>query len=147
MTAPTHTYRTFIKCTVAEAWDAIVNGDQTAQYYYGTRVESDWSEAGSIKYVSPDGSVVADGVVLTATAPRQLELMFHARWDPDLEKEGPVRMVWLVEDSNGLTRVTVESHLDPASTTYEHFRSGIPFIVSGMKTLLETGEPLASTQG
>ncbi len=142
MTAPTHVYQTFIKCTVAEAWDAIVNGEQTAQYYYGTRVESDWSEAGSIKYLSPDGSVVADGVVLSVEPPHRLELMFHARWDPELEEEGPVRMVWLVEEANGLTSVTVESHVDPASKTYEHFTGGIPFIVAGMKTLLETGEPL-----
>jgi hypothetical protein len=68
--------------------------------------------------------------------------MFHARWDPELEAEGPVRMEWLIEEANGLTSVTVESHLDPTSKTYTNFSGGIPFIVSGLKTLLETGKPL-----
>lgn len=145
MTGPTHSYRTFVACDVADAWDALVNGEQTARYYYGTRVESDWTEAGPIRYLSPDGSVVADGVVLSVEPPNRLELMFHARWDPDLENEGPVRMVWLVEEANGISQITVESYLDPASTTYEHWSSGIPFIVSGLKTLLETGKPLGSS--
>jgi uncharacterized protein YndB with AHSA1/START domain len=146
VTAPTHSYRTFIACEVAEAWDALVNGDQTARYYYGTRVESDWTEAGPIRYLSPDGSVVADGVVLSVEPPNRLELMFHARWDQELAAEGPVRMVWLIGETNDLTSVTVESHLDPASKTFENFSGGIPYIVSGMKTLLETGKPMGSGQ-
>jgi uncharacterized protein YndB with AHSA1/START domain/DNA-binding transcriptional ArsR family regulator len=147
MTAPTHVYQTYIKCEPADAWDAIVNGDKTVQYYYGTRVESDWTEAGAIRYLSRDGNVVADGVVLAVDPPHRLELMFHARWDAELAEEGPVRMVWLIGEADGLTSVTVESHLDPASKTYENFSGGIPFIVAGMKTLIETGEPLGSAQG
>ena len=145
MTAPSHVYQTYIKCKPADAWDAIVNGDKTMQYYYGTRVESDWTEADAIHYRSPDGSVVADGVVLAVDPPHRLELMFHARWDAELAEEGPVRMVWLIAEANGLTRVTVESYLDPSSKTFEDFSGGIPYIVAGMKTLLETGQPLGST--
>ncbi len=142
MTAPTHVYQTYINCQVETAWQAIVDGDHTVQYYYGTRVESDWTEASPIRYLSPDGTVVADGIVLKVDAPNRLELMFHARWDPELEREGPVRMVWLVAETDGLTSVTVESYLDPETKTFENFSGGIPFIVSGMKTLLETGKPL-----
>lgn len=147
MTAPTHIYQTYVKCDVTEVWNAIVSGDQTVHYYYGTRVESDWGEADGIKYLSPDGNVVADGFVLAVRPPNRLELMFHARWDPELEAEGPVRMVWLVEEANGLTRLTVESHLDPDSKTFENFSGGIPYIVAGMKTLLETGRSLGSAPG
>ena len=122
----------------------IVNGDKTIEYYYGTRVESDWTEAGAIRYLAPDGSVVADGFLVAIDPPRKLELMFHARWDAELAEEGPVRMVWLIGEANGLTTVTVESYLDPKTKTYNNFREGIPYIVAGMKTLLETGGPLAS---
>ena len=143
MTAPSHLYQTYIRCTPQAAWDAIVNGDQTIQYYYGTRVESDFTEAAPIRYLSPDGSVVADGVVIAADEPHRLELMFHARWDQELSDEGPVRMVWIIDDTDGLTSVTVESHMDPESKTYREFSGGVPYIVAGMKTLLETGKPLA----
>jgi len=143
MTAPSHVYQTYIRCTPEAAWDAIVNGDQTVQYYYGTRVESDFTEAAPVRYLSPDGSVVADGVIIAVEKPHRLELMFHARWDQELSDEGPVRMVWIIDEADGLTSVTVESHLDPESKTYGEFSGGIPYIVAGMKTLLETGKPLA----
>ena len=144
MTAPSHVYQTYIKCEPAQAWDAVVSGDQTIHYYYGTRVESDFTEAAPIRYLSPDGSVVADGVIIAVDEPRRLELMFHARWDQELSDEGPVRMVWIIDEANGLTSVTVESYMEPGSKTYDEFSGGIPYIVAGLKTLLETGEPLGS---
>ncbi len=142
MTVPTHTYKTYIKCGVDSAWEALTSGDKTAGYYYGTRVESEWSVASHVRYLAPNGEVVADGFVVSIDPPNRLELMFHPRWDPELDKEGPVRMVWTVEDANGLTAVTVESHLDVATKSFTDWSGGIPFIVSGLKTLLETGEPL-----
>jgi len=142
MTAPTHTYTAFVACDAAEAWDAIVNGDKTVDYYYGTRVESDWDTASRIRYVSAEGNVVADGFIVTIDPPRRLEMMFHARWDPELDAEGPVRMVWSVDDSDGLTRITVDSHLDASTKSYTDWSRGIPFIVSGLKTLLESGRSM-----
>ncbi len=76
--------------------------------------------------------------------PNRLEVTFHAHWDPELEAEGPVREVYLLEDEKmGLTKLTVELYdaaLDSKTMadTIDHF----PFIVSGLKTLLETGTPL-----
>lgn len=143
MTTPDHVYETLIRCHPEHAWAAITDGDQTVQYYYGTRVESDWEVGAPITYYYPDGSVAADGEILAIAPPHRLEMSFHARWDDELEDEGPVRMVWLLDDADGLTRVRVEFHgLVPGSATDEDFRGGIPFIVSGLKTLLETGAPL-----
>ncbi len=143
MSKPTHVYETYIRCEPAAAWRAIVDGDLTVQYFFGTRVESEWKAGSPLRYLAADGTVVADGQVVAVDEPRRVELLFHPRWDPALEAEGPVRTVWLVDEVNGLTRVRVEYHdLDPASTTYADFAQGIPLIVSGMKTLLETGAPL-----
>jgi len=142
VTAPAHTYKVFIACDVDEAWDAIVNGDKTIHYYYGTMVQSDWSVAAPVRYTSPDGTLVADGFIVTIDPPHRLEMMFHARWDPELDQEGPIRMVWTVEDNNGLTAVTVASFVDTDTKSYTDWVGGIPFIVSGMKTLLETGKPM-----
>ncbi len=143
MSEPSHVYQAYIRCHPEEAWNAIVDGDQTRQYYYGTRVESAWGPGQPVRYLSPSGDVVADGEVIAIDPPKRLEMTFHPRWDPELEAEGPVRTVWLVDESQGLTRVTVEYYdLEPGSRTYADFVGGIPFIISGMKTLLETGEGL-----
>ena len=145
MSKPTHVYEAYIRCPVEAAWEAIVDGEQTFRYFYGTKVDSDWAPGSPIRYLSATGDVVADGEIVSIDAPKRVEMMFHPRWDPELEAEGAVRTVWLVEESMGLTRVAVEYHeLDPASKTYQDFVAGIPFIVSGMKTLLETGEPIGS---
>jgi DNA-binding transcriptional ArsR family regulator/uncharacterized protein YndB with AHSA1/START domain len=144
MPAPDHVYQAYIRCTPEAAWQAITDGDQTIHYYYGTRVESGWTPGGPIKYTRPDGAVAADGEVIAVEPNHRLELTFHPRWDPELDAEGPVRTVWLIEESEGLTQVTVEYYdLAPGSRQHTDFVGGIPYILSGMKTLLETGEPMA----
>ncbi|MDH3300396.1 MAG: helix-turn-helix domain-containing protein [Acidimicrobiia bacterium] len=145
MPVPSHRYQTYVRCTPNEAWTAITEGDSTVRYFYGTRVESTWVPGEPLRYLAPDGSVVADGEVIAADAPHRLEMTFHPRWDPALEREGPAHMAWIVDESDGLTRITVEYYdLAADSRQASNFMEGIPLIVAGLKTLLETGQPLAS---
>jgi DNA-binding transcriptional ArsR family regulator/uncharacterized protein YndB with AHSA1/START domain len=146
METPDHRYQAFIRCQPTEAWEAIVDGSQTVKYFFNTTVESDWTVGSPIRYLAADGSVAADGEVVAIDPPNRLEMTFLAHWDPALEAEGPVRTVWLVDEEMGVTTVTVEYYgMDPAGATYKDFVAGIAFIVSGMKTLLETGQPIAAT--
>ncbi len=141
---PTHRYQTFVRCNPDQAWTALTDGESTVRYFYGTRVESTWSPGDPLRYLGPDGTVVADGEVITSDAPHRLEMTFHPRWDPVIEAEGAAHMAWLVEEVNGLTRITVEYYdLAPDSKQASEFMEGIPLIVAGLKTLLETGQPLA----
>jgi uncharacterized protein YndB with AHSA1/START domain len=140
---PTHIYQVFINVEPKLVWQAIVDGDLTQQYFYGTRVESTWEPGADLRYLGRDGEVVADGTVVTFDPPHRLEMTFHARWDPELEAEGPVREAWLLDDANGATKLTVELYdAQPGSKTYEEFTGGFPYIVSGLKSLLETGKTL-----
>ncbi len=141
---PVHVYRSYIRAPLDDVWNAIVDGDQTVRYFYGTRVKSGWDPGSDIRYEAPDGSVVADGEVLAIDAPHKLEMTFHARWDAELEAEGPVREVWLLEDADGLVKLTVELYdAAPGSKTLTDFTQGFPYIIAGLKTLLETGQPMA----
>jgi uncharacterized protein YndB with AHSA1/START domain len=140
-----HVYSIYINAAPERVWRAITDGDETVQYYYGTRVLSDWQQGSHIRYDNPDGTVAADGEVLAVDPPKRLEMTFLARWDPEIEAEGPVRQVWEIEPSeNGVCRLTVTTDLVPGSTTERDFAGGITYIVSGLKTLLETGEALAT---
>ena len=96
------------RCTPEAAWNAIVDGEQTVQYFYGTRVESSWHQGAGIRYLGADGGVVASGEILQFDPPTRVEMTFLAHWDPDLERDGPVRTAWIVDEANGATRVTVE---------------------------------------
>lgn len=141
--APTHVYETYIAASAKEVWEAIVDGDKTAQYYYGTRVDSTWEIGSPITYYGQDGSVVADGEILAYVEQELLELTFHARWDPEIEAEGPCRMVWRVAETGGTTKLTSEAwDIEPGSRTDRDFAGGMSYIVSGLKTLVETGRSL-----
>jgi len=140
-----HIYAIDIKASPDRVWRAITDGDETTRYYYGTRVRSTWEVGAPISYDYEDGSVAADGVVLEIEPGRRVVMAFTPRWDPDMAAEGPVRMTWAIEagEDGGPTRLTVTSALIPGSKTEADFTGGVVTIVSGLKTLLETGEPLA----
>jgi uncharacterized protein YndB with AHSA1/START domain len=139
-----HIYSVYIKAPPDRVWQAITDGDDTVRYYYGTRVASDWQAGSPLAYAYPDGTLAADGTVVEVEPGRRIVMSFHPRWDPEIDAEGPIRMTWLVEPAEeGGSKLTVTSALRPNSKSAESFAGGIVYIVSGLKTLIETGEPLA----
>jgi uncharacterized protein YndB with AHSA1/START domain len=145
MQTPSHVYTTYIKAPAEAVWNALWDGDQTVQYFYGTRVESTWEPGAPLTYRGANGDIVADGTVISFEAPTRLEMLFHARWDDELAAEGPVREVWLVEPQGPMTKLSVELwDVAAGSKTYTDFVGGFPYIVAGLKTLLETGTALSA---
>lgn len=145
MDKPAHVYTAFIRGTAEEVWDAIVNPEKTEQYYFGTRVESDWEVGSPMTYSYPDGRVASTGEIISIDPPKRIEFTFHALWDDELEAEGPVREVWAVGESNGMVELTVELY-EIGERTLEVFGEGIAYIISGLKSLVETGEALPSSR-
>lgn len=142
-----HVYSVYIKASPERIWRAITDGDETVRYYYGTRVTSTWEAGAPITYAYPDGSLAADGSVLEIELGRRVVMAFHPRWDPEIEAEGPVRMTWSIEPGEGEgdpSRLTVTSALVPGSKTEGQFSGGVVYIVSGLKTAIETGASLAA---
>jgi uncharacterized protein YndB with AHSA1/START domain/DNA-binding transcriptional ArsR family regulator len=143
-TAPDHVYSVYIKASPERIWRAITDGVETEQYYYGTRVGSEWKPGSRVVYEYPDGRVAADGEVIEIDEPRHLVMTFHVRWDAELEKEGPVRQTWQIEAVGpDLSKLTVTTAEMGAATATE-FSGGIVYIVSGLKSFVETGAPIAS---
>ena len=139
--APSHVYSVFIRATPDALWRAITEGDETVRYYYGTRVASDWRLGSPVTYTYPDGSIAADGEVLEIDPGRRVRMTFQHRWDPESAAEGPVRIAWQIEPAeHGTCRLTVViDDLVPGSKIEAEFVGGIAWIVSGLKTVLETG--------
>ncbi len=143
--APDHVYQVIINVSPSVVWTAITEGDITEKYFYGTRVESTWKEGERITYAYPNGDLAAEGTILSIDPGRMVDMTFQALWDEALIAEGPAREIWRVDDFGGATKLTIELYDTPAgSKTHTDFVSGFAYIVSGMKTLLETGETLPS---
>ncbi len=148
MLAPDHVYSVLIRATPDRVWRAITDGIETEQYYYGTRVDSDWSVGGRITYAYPDGSLAADGEVIEIDPGRRVLMTFHPRWSPEIEAEGPVRMAWEVEPAgDGVSKLTVvTSGVVEGGVIQGEFGDGIVYIVSGLKTFVETGESMTPAE-
>jgi uncharacterized protein YndB with AHSA1/START domain len=141
-----HVYSVYIKASPERVWRAITDGDDTVGYYFGTRVASTWAPGAPIAYTYPDGSIAADGEVLEIEPGRRVAMSFHPRWSPEIDAEGPVRMMWAIEPGDAPdapTRLVVTTAIVPGSKVEAEFTGGIVYIVSGLKTFLETGKPLA----
>jgi uncharacterized protein YndB with AHSA1/START domain len=146
MTAQTtQVYELYIKASPEQVWDAITKPEFTAKYFYGTRVESTFEAGAPIAYLGDDEGVMVDGEIVESDPPRRLVQSWHPLFDDGMSSEPPSRVTWELEaQESGATRLTVvHDRLESAPKTAESVSGGWMYILSGLKTLLETGSPLA----
>jgi uncharacterized protein YndB with AHSA1/START domain len=156
----TQVFRVFIKATPQAIWDAITKPDWTERYGYGGRVEYQLKRNGKYRHLASAGmqqagmpAVVVDGEVLEADPPRRLVQTWRPLWDPDMVAEGGKRLTWEIADAgNGISALTVTHELEGApktagavigSTDLASGGGGWSWILSDLKTLLETGKGLS----
>ena len=141
--APAHVTPIYIRATPEVIWRAITETDFTLRYYYGNAVDTDW-KPGSPYRMTMDGEPQIEGEIVEATPPRHLVQTFHAVWDEEVAADAASRVSWEIEDAvPGVCKVTViHDGLVAGSSTLEQISVGWPFILSGLKTLLETGRGL-----
>lgn len=146
MDAPRQVYQVFIRADPERVWEAITKPEFTVKYFYGARVDTT-SESGSpIRHYAPDGTTLwGDNRIIESDPPRRLVQTWRALYDPELAAEPPSRVTWEIEPQPGeLTKLTViHDDLEGAPKTAANVAGGWMFIISGLKTLLETGKPLA----
>jgi uncharacterized protein YndB with AHSA1/START domain/DNA-binding transcriptional ArsR family regulator len=141
-------YEVYIKAPAERVWEGITNPELTAQYHYGTAAHSAWTPGARLEYLYPDGRLAAEGEILEADPPRKVQMTFHAVWDDEVAKDPPVRMTWEITPSGELSRLTVTTDdIIPGSATARDFAGGVVYIVSGLKSLLETGAALPAAVG
>ena len=135
-------FEIYIKTTPERLWKAITDPELRARYTFGLRVESDWTEGSPYNGNSPNG-VIIDGENLEVDPPRRLVQSFNARWSPEVEAVGTSRVTWEIEPVADSCRLLVIHDQLPEDAHGEVW-GGWPMILSGLKTLLETGEDLTT---
>jgi uncharacterized protein YndB with AHSA1/START domain len=143
----TQVYSVFIRATPDQVWDAITKPEFTARYFYGSVIDSTF-EPGSpyLGWSSDRTQQYVDGEVLEADPPRLLRHTWRALYDEETAAEQPSRVTWEIEPQDGgVTKLTVvHDQLEASPKTALNVAGGWMYILSGLKTLLETGEPLVS---
>ena len=134
-------FEIYIKTTPERLWEAITDPEMRAKYSFGVRTTSDWQEGSSYKSGVPGVVEIAEGENVEVEPPRRLVQTFNALWSDDVRAVGTSRVTWEIEPVGTSCRLTVTHDQLPDDANSEVF-GGWPMILSGLKTLLETGETL-----
>jgi uncharacterized protein YndB with AHSA1/START domain len=166
ISATTQVHRVYIKAPPQAVWDAITRPEWTTRYGFGGVVEFDLRPGGAYRtYPSeamkkaaermgfPVPDVAIDGQVLEADPPRRLVHTFRMLMgDEATVAEGFTRLTWEIDEIQpGVTKLTVIHDVEGAPRVAAMSSGdmegrgaggGWPEVLSGLKTLLETGESL-----
>jgi uncharacterized protein YndB with AHSA1/START domain/DNA-binding transcriptional ArsR family regulator len=141
-------FEIYIKTTPERLWQAITDPELRRKYAFGVGVYSDWKPGSSYTgratgmTIAPD-MPIAEGENLEVDPPRRLVQTFRALWSDDVKGEGSSRVTWEIEQIGDSCRLTV-THDQLREGANSELYGGWPMILSGLKTLLETGEMLTT---
>lgn len=134
-------FEIYIKTTPERLWEAITDGELRKRYSFGVGTESQWTEGSEYRSAVPGVIDIASGENLEVDPPRRLVQSFTALWSEDVKREGTSRVTWEIEPVGSSCRLSV-THDQLSADANNELYGGWPMILSGLKTLLETGEDL-----
>jgi len=141
----TQVYQMYVRATPEAIWEAITTPEFTARYFHGARISVTLDH---YRALGPDDAVWGDERVLEFDPPRRLVHEWLSRYDDEMAAEEPSRVTWELEpQDDGTTLLTVvHDRLEGAPKTAASVAgTGWMYVLSGLKTLLETGKPLAGS--
>jgi DNA-binding transcriptional ArsR family regulator len=142
MESKVQVYQVFIRTTPEKLWQALTDGEVTKNYLFSETLHSDWKRGSEWYSTAPNGARDVEGTVVESDPPRRLVLTWRALYNPDLSKEQS-RVSYLIERRGEVCKLTVTHELSEAPLTAKHVDAdGWQLILSGLKTLLETGQPM-----
>jgi uncharacterized protein YndB with AHSA1/START domain len=170
MRVTTQVYRVYIKATPQAIWDAITRPEWTARYGYGGIAEwepelkpgatyrglaSDEMKAGGAAAGIAVPDVAVDGEVIEVDPPHRLVQTWRMLMDPDMVAEGFTRLTFeIAETKGGVSKLTVTHELEGApklalllsgALEEQGAGGGWPFVLSDLKSLLESGARMDAT--
>jgi uncharacterized protein YndB with AHSA1/START domain len=141
---PRTEYVTYIVTTPERLWAALTTPKFTQEYFFGTRVESDWRTGSVVRYWRVDGTLDIEGEVLESDPPRRLSMTWHVEWHDEFRKLPPSIVTFQLDHLGEVVRLTMtESHPEGVDERLlEGGRRGWPVTLSSLKSSLETGRAL-----
>jgi uncharacterized protein YndB with AHSA1/START domain len=157
-------YRVYIRSTPEAIWEAMTKPEWTVKYGYAPLLNYEMRVGGAFRAHANEGmlalgcpEIISDGEVIEADPPRRLVQTWRMTMTPELAAEAFTRLTIELEPvRGGVTKVTLTHDVSGAPLWAavlrgEHESSGAgggwPEILSGLKTLLETGAQLPFQSG
>jgi uncharacterized protein YndB with AHSA1/START domain len=135
-------YTIYIAATPEKVWQALTSAESSRKYFHGLAVEVEERIGGAFVLRTPDGSVHISGEVIECDPPRKLTVTFNVNWPGLVEALGVELVRYEIEAAGETVRLTMSQlHERPISDDIlSGGRQGWPAILSGLKSLLETGK-------
>jgi len=135
-------FEIYIKTTPDRLWQAITDPEMRRKYNFGVVVSSTWTKGSRYQGLGGDMTIF-EGVNLEVDPPRRLVQSYQALWGEDVKSEGTSRVTWEIEPvgDSCLLKVTHDQLREGANS---QLYGGWPMVLSGLKTLLETGQILTT---
>ena len=142
---PEIVYTIYIASTPEKVWQALTSAELSRKYFFGNAVEVDLKVGGAYIVRTPDGALHISGEVIECDPMRKLTVTFNVNWPALVEKLGPTLVTYEIEQAGDAVKLTMlQSHDRPISDEIlSGGRQGWPAILSGLKSVLETGNALA----
>lgn len=146
---PTTIYTIYIASTPEKVWQALTSAEFSKKYFFGNSVEIEQCIGGAFIVRTPDGALHISGEVFECEPLRRLTVSFNVNWPALVEKLGQTLVTYEIEPAGNAVRLTMsELHDRPIDDDIlSGGRQGWPAILSSLKSLLETGEPLVVQMG
>ncbi len=143
MEKPVHRYQLFIRTTPEALWNALTSGEVTPMYYYRARLRTTLEPGSPFEYYHHDkDQVLITGEVIEVVPKKRLVHSFDF-----MKGDGPSRVTWDMEELGDVCKLTLTHEFEREDQTWKDVQNGWNPILSGLKTLLETGEELPIPMG
>ncbi|MFC5651984.1 metalloregulator ArsR/SmtB family transcription factor [Paenibacillus solisilvae] len=146
---PRHVHRIAIKATPEQVWQALTDPAKTSKFWFNCSIRSIWEIGSPFELWNQEGKKQAEGIILAMDPPHKLVMSWNLLSHPNTAGESASRITWEIDthaELHGVTLVTVvHDEFEQALNTAKVLENGLPIILSGMKTFLETGTTLAGS--
>ena len=138
---PAIVYTIYIASTPEKVWQALTTAEFSKKYFSALAVEAELKAGGAFVARAPDGSVHISGEVIECDPPRRLTVTWNVNWPALVEKLGPTLVTYEIEPAGNAVKLTlIQAHDRPIDDDIlSGGRQGWPAILSGLKSVLETG--------
>jgi uncharacterized protein YndB with AHSA1/START domain len=137
-------YVTYIRATPEKIWDALTKPEFTKQYWFGAMLVSEWKQGAPWKIEFEDGRIADSGEILEIEKPKKIVIKWQNQFMPEMKAEGWSRCTIELEQAADAVKLSVVHEIDKDGSKFiQAVSGGWPKILSSLKSMLETGKPLA----
>ncbi len=134
-------YVSYIRATPQQVWKALTTPHIIERYWAGMHTETDWKEGSAWTMKFPDGRIADAGKIIESSPPKRMVIRWRNEWKPEMKEEGFSLCSFDLEKLDGAVKLTVTHGINVLNSKFiEAVSSGWPFILSNVKSLLETGD-------